>query len=145
MTVKGSVLDVAAERLLGVRAGDIMGDRLAHQPGRQHQRLDVRRAACLLCDGARRRVLPGGGARPSDATRRRLPPIAAQAAWATVLILTGSLDALGNYVGFAITLFAGIAVAAVFVLRARDPHAPRPVQGGRLSGDARDLRRSSAW
>jgi len=52
--------------------------------------------------------------------------IAAQAAWATILILTGSLDALGNYVAFAITLFAGTAVAAVFVLRARDPHAPRP-------------------
>ena len=28
--------------------------------------------------------------------------------------------------GFAITLFAGIAVAAVFVLRAREPQAPRP-------------------
>jgi APA family basic amino acid/polyamine antiporter len=52
--------------------------------------------------------------------------VAAQAAWATVLILTGSLDALANYVGFAITLFAGIAVAAVFVLRAREPNAPRP-------------------
>jgi APA family basic amino acid/polyamine antiporter len=49
-----------------------------------------------------------------------------QAAWTSILIATGSLDALSNYVGFAITLFAGIAVAAVFVLRARDPHAPRP-------------------
>ena len=52
--------------------------------------------------------------------------ITAQAAWATVLALTGSVDALGNYVAFAITLFAGIAVAAVFVLRAREPNAPRP-------------------
>jgi APA family basic amino acid/polyamine antiporter len=52
--------------------------------------------------------------------------IMAQAAWASVLILTGSLDTLSNYVGFAITLFAGIAVAAVFVLRAREPNAPRP-------------------
>ena len=52
--------------------------------------------------------------------------IVAQAVWASVLILTGSLDTLANYVGFAITLFAGIAVAAVFVLRARDPEAPRP-------------------
>jgi APA family basic amino acid/polyamine antiporter len=52
--------------------------------------------------------------------------IGGQAAWATVLILTGSLDALGNYVAFAITLFAGVAVAAVFVLRAREPNAPRP-------------------
>ena len=52
--------------------------------------------------------------------------IIAQAMWASVLILTGSLDALTNYVGFAIMLFAGIAVAAVFVLRAREPNAPRP-------------------
>jgi APA family basic amino acid/polyamine antiporter len=52
--------------------------------------------------------------------------VIAQAIWATVLILTGSLDSLGNYVGFAITLFSGIAVAAVFVLRARAPNAPRP-------------------
>jgi APA family basic amino acid/polyamine antiporter len=43
-----------------------------------------------------------------------------------VLILTGSRDTLANYVGFAITLFAGIAVAAVFVLRRREPDAPRP-------------------
>jgi len=43
-----------------------------------------------------------------------------------VLILAGSLDALGNYVAFAIPLFAGTAVAAVFVLRARAPEAPRP-------------------
>jgi APA family basic amino acid/polyamine antiporter len=46
--------------------------------------------------------------------------------WATILILTGSLDKLTTYVGFAITLFAGIAVAAVFVLRYREPEAPRP-------------------
>jgi APA family basic amino acid/polyamine antiporter len=52
--------------------------------------------------------------------------VIAQAVWSTVLVLTGSLDALGNYVGFAITLFAGIAVAAVFVLRTREPDAPRP-------------------
>jgi len=41
-------------------------------------------------------------------------------------VLTGSLDSIANYVGFAITLFAGTAVAAVFVLRAREPNAPRP-------------------
>ena len=52
--------------------------------------------------------------------------IAAQAAFAVLLVLTGSLDALANYVGFAITLFLGLAVAAVFVLRSREPDAPRP-------------------
>ena len=52
--------------------------------------------------------------------------IVAQAAFAILLVLTGSLDALANYVGFAITLFLGLAVAAVFVLRSREPNAPRP-------------------
>jgi APA family basic amino acid/polyamine antiporter len=52
--------------------------------------------------------------------------IMAQAGWTILLILTGSLDALANYVGFAITLFAGVAVAAVFVLRTSDPEALRP-------------------
>src|ERR671919_964949 len=52
--------------------------------------------------------------------------IVAQAAFAILLVLTGSLDALANYVGFAITLFLGLAVASVFVLRAREPNAPRP-------------------
>ena len=124
--VKGSVLDVIGERLLGARAGDIMARRRDHQPGGGHQRVDVRRTARLLRDGARRRVL---SPRPRSVHPKFKTPhasIVAQAMWASVLILTGSLDALTNYVGFAITLFAGIAVAAVFVLRAREPDAPRP-------------------
>src|SRR5919106_2948397 len=52
--------------------------------------------------------------------------ITAQALFAILLVLTGSRDALANYVGFSITLFLGLAVAAVFVLRARDPDAQRP-------------------
>jgi APA family basic amino acid/polyamine antiporter len=52
--------------------------------------------------------------------------ILAQAAFSIVLVLTGSLDSIANYVGFAITLFAGTAVAAVFVLRRREPNAARP-------------------
>jgi APA family basic amino acid/polyamine antiporter len=52
--------------------------------------------------------------------------IVAQTLLATGFILTGSLDRITNYVGFALSLFAGIAVAAVFVLRAREPEAPRP-------------------
>ena len=52
VTVKGSVLDVAADRLLGARAGDAMGIVVHHQPRGGHQRLDVRRTARLLRDGA---------------------------------------------------------------------------------------------
>jgi APA family basic amino acid/polyamine antiporter len=52
--------------------------------------------------------------------------IIAQAVWSSVLVLSGSLTQLVNYTGFAVVLFAGIAVMAVFVLRYREPHANRP-------------------
>lgn len=50
----------------------------------------------------------------------------AQAGWSAVLVLSSTLSGLVNYTGFAIVLFSGIAVAALFVLRRRDPHAERP-------------------
>jgi APA family basic amino acid/polyamine antiporter len=52
--------------------------------------------------------------------------IAAQAAWSSILVLSGTLSQLVAYTGFAIVLFSGIAVLAVFVLRHREPDAPRP-------------------
>ncbi|MGE0449528.1 MAG: APC family permease [Vicinamibacterales bacterium] len=52
--------------------------------------------------------------------------IVAQAAWSSVLVLSGSLSQLVSYTGFAIVLFSGCAVAAVFVLRFREPGAERP-------------------
>jgi APA family basic amino acid/polyamine antiporter len=125
VTLKGSVLDVAAERLIGVRAGDVMG--IVSIIGL------VASVNAMTFAGprvyfamARDGVFVPAAARIHPAYKTPWIAIAAQAVWATILILTGSLDALGNYVAFAITLFAGTAVAAVFVLRARDPHAPRP-------------------
>jgi APA family basic amino acid/polyamine antiporter len=125
VTVKGSVLDVAAERLIGVRAGDIMG--IVSIIGL------VASVNAMTFAGprvyfamARDGVFFPAAARVHPAYKTPWLSIGGQAAWATVLILTGSLDALGNYVAFAITLFAGTAVAAVFVLRAREPNAPRP-------------------
>jgi APA family basic amino acid/polyamine antiporter len=52
--------------------------------------------------------------------------IVAQTVWASLLILTGSGNALITYTGFSITLFLGIAVFALFVLRQREPNAVRP-------------------
>ena len=125
VTLKGSVLDVAAERLIGVRAGDVMG--IVSIIGL------VASVNAMTFAGprvyfamARDGVFVPAAAQIHPVYRTPWIAIAAQALWATILILTGSLDALGNYVAFAITLFAGTAVAAVFVLRARDPHAPRP-------------------
>ena len=51
--------------------------------------------------------------------------IVAQALWSSVLVLSGTLSELVNYTGFAVVLFAGVAVSTLFVLRRRDP-ATRP-------------------
>jgi APA family basic amino acid/polyamine antiporter len=52
--------------------------------------------------------------------------ILAQAVWSSVLVLSGTLSQLVNYTGFAVVLFSAIAVCALFVLRRREPSAPRP-------------------
>ena len=52
--------------------------------------------------------------------------ILGQGAWSALLVVSGTFEQLVNYTGFAIMLFAGIAVGALFVLRHRQPDAPRP-------------------
>jgi APA family basic amino acid/polyamine antiporter len=123
--VKGSVLDVIAEKLLGVQAGNIMGvvSIISLPAGINALTFAGQRVYYAM---PRDGVFHPAAARVHPKYKTPAASIVAQAAWATVLILTGSLDKLTTYVGFAITLFAGIAVAAVFVLRSREPEAPRP-------------------
>jgi APA family basic amino acid/polyamine antiporter len=52
--------------------------------------------------------------------------ILAQAAWASVLALSGSYDTLTDSVIFASWLFYGLTTASLFVFRKRLPDAPRP-------------------
>jgi basic amino acid/polyamine antiporter, APA family len=52
--------------------------------------------------------------------------ILAQAAWASVLALSGSYDALTDSVIFASWLFYGLVTASLFVFRRTMPDAPRP-------------------
>lgn len=52
--------------------------------------------------------------------------IVAQSLWSAVLVLCGTLSQLVSYTGFAVILFSAVAVASLFVLRRRDPNAPRP-------------------
>lgn len=125
LTVKGSVLDVAADRLLGERAGDAMGivSIISLAAGINAWTFVGPRVYFAM---ARDGVFFPAAARVHPTYKTPAISIVAQALWATLLVLTGSLDTLGNYVAFAITLFAGTAVAAVFVLRRRASDAPRP-------------------
>jgi len=123
--VRGSVLDVIADRLLGARAGDIMG------------------IVSLISLAASIGAMTIAGPRVYYAMARDgvfLPPaarvhprydtpavsIVAQAMWSALLVLSGGASALIRYTGFAISLFSAIAVVALFVLRRREPDAPRP-------------------
>jgi len=124
-TVRGSVLDVIGERLLGARAADILAvvAIVSLAAGINAWTFAGPRVYYAM---ARDGVFFPAASHVHPRFKTPHVSITAQALWASVLILTGSLDSLTNYVGFAITLFAGIAVAAVFVLRAREPEAPRP-------------------
>ena len=120
-----SVLDVVGDRLLGPRAGDIMAivAILSLAAGINAWTFAGPRVYFAM---ARDNAFFKSAARVHPKYKTPAASIIAQAVLAIVLILTGSLDAIANYVGFAITLFAGTAVAAVFVLRRREPNAPRP-------------------
>jgi basic amino acid/polyamine antiporter, APA family len=123
--VQGSVLDLVADRLLGAAAGNVMA------------------VVALISLSASISAMTFAGPRVYFAMARdglffrrlavvhpryRTPALAivAQAAWSSVLVLSAETTKLVNYTGFAITLFLGLAVAGLFVLRAREPHAERP-------------------
>jgi basic amino acid/polyamine antiporter, APA family len=123
--VQGSVLDVIADRLLGASAGNIMGVVSIISLAATISAMTFagpRVYYAMARDGlffpAAARVHP----------RYRTPAVAivAQAIWSSLLVLSGSADALTRYTGFAVVLFSGVAVAALFVLRFREPSAPRP-------------------
>jgi len=75
---------------------------------------------------ARDGLFPGRADRIHPRFRAPTRAIVAQTIWSGVLVLSGTLSQLVSYTGFAILLFSGTAVAAVFVLRRREPDAARP-------------------
>ncbi len=64
--------------------------------------------------------------RLSPRTNVPVRAIVAQAAWASVLALSGSYDTLTDSVIFSSWLFYGLMTAALFVFRRKMPNAPRP-------------------
>ncbi|OLE83825.1 MAG: hypothetical protein AUF76_05365 [Acidobacteria bacterium 13_1_20CM_2_65_9] len=123
--VRGSVLDVIADRLLGARAGDIMGIVSLVSLAASISAMTIagpRVYYAMARDG----VFLASAARVHPRYRTPAMSIVAQSIWSTVLVLSGGADALIRYTGFAVILFAGVAVTALFVLRSREPDAPRP-------------------
>ena len=120
-----SILDVVGDRLLGERAGDIMAivAIISLAAGINAWTFAGPRVYFAM---ARDNAFFKSAARVHPKYKTPAASIIAQAILAIILVLTGSLDSIANYVGFAITLFAGAAVAALFVYRKREPNAPRP-------------------
>jgi APA family basic amino acid/polyamine antiporter len=124
-TIRGSVLDVIAERLLGAAAGNIMGVVSIVSLTASISAMTFagpRVYYAMARDGlffARAGVVHSRYRTPAAA-------IVAQAIWSSVLVLTATADVLVQYTGFAIVLFSGVAVVALFVLRRKEPDAERP-------------------
>jgi APA family basic amino acid/polyamine antiporter len=124
-TVKGSVLDVVADKLLGGAAGNIMGV-VAIVSLLASVNANIFAGPRVYYAMARDGLFFSSAARVHERYRTPAVAIVAQAAWTSLLILSGGADALTRYTGFAVTLFATVAVSALFVLRRREPDAPRP-------------------
>ena len=123
--LKGSVLDVVADRLLGSGAGHVMGlvSIVSLMASNSAMTFAGPRVYFAM---ARDGVFFDAAAKVHHSYRTPAFAIVAQTVWASLLILTGSGNALITYTGFSITLFLGVAVFALFVLRWREPNAERP-------------------
>jgi APA family basic amino acid/polyamine antiporter len=123
--VQGSVLDVIADRLLGTSAGDVMGVVSIISIAASISAMTFagpRVYYAMARDG----MFFSRAARVHQQYHTPAVSILAQAAWSGLLVLTGSAATLTNYTGFAVVLFAGVAVSALFALRRREPNAVRP-------------------
>ena len=123
--VMGTLVDTVAERLFGFVAANLIGAFTIVSL--------LASISAMILAGPRVYFAMARDGLFLDAMGRvhpkfRAPTVAivAQAIWSGVLVLSANLSQLVSYTGFAIVLFSGIAVSAVFVLRRRHPEAERP-------------------
>jgi len=117
--------DVVAQRLFGAAAGTLLALLTIFSIAASISAM-VLAGPRVYYAMARDGVFPSAVARVHARFRTPAIAIATQAAWSSVLVLSGTLAGLVNYTGFAVMLFAGAAVLALFVLRWREPAAARP-------------------
>jgi len=123
--VRGSVLDVIADRLLGSRAGNVMGVVSLVSLAASISAMTIAGPRVYFAM-ARDHVFFAPAARLHPRYQTPAIAIVSQALWSSVLVVSGGADALIRYTGFAVVLFSGIAVVALFVLRSRNPNDARP-------------------
>ena len=125
LTKSGTFTDVVAERLFGFVAGNVITVFFIVSTAASISAM-VLAGPRVYFAMARDHVFLESAARVHPTYRTPMLAITAQAVWASVLVLSGNLQELISYTGVAVVLFAGVAVAALFVLRRREPHADRP-------------------
>ena len=121
----GRLTDLVAERLFGFVAGNLLGIFTIVSIAASVSAM-VLSGPRVYYAMARDGVFLASAARVHPKYRTPVLAIAAQAVWSSVLVMSATLSQLVAYTGFAIVLFSGVAVLAVFVLRHRDPGAHRP-------------------
>jgi APA family basic amino acid/polyamine antiporter len=119
------VIDAAADRLFGAGVGDVLAVITLF--------IVTGSISAMVFAGprvyyamARDGLFLAGAARVHPRYRTPAFSIAAQGVWSGLLVLSGTFGQLVEYTGFAVVLFAGVAVAGLFVLRRREPAAERP-------------------
>ncbi len=123
--VSGGLTDLVAERLFGFVAGNVLAIFTIVSIAASISAMvwaGPRVYYAMARDGV---FLPAAG-RVHVRSHTPVRAIVAQAIWSSVLVLSGTLSSLVAYTGFAVVLFSGIAVIALFVLRHREPNTVRP-------------------
>jgi basic amino acid/polyamine antiporter, APA family len=124
-SLRGSLVDTVAERLFGFVAGNVLALFSIVSIAASISAM-VLAGPRVYYAMARDGMFLSAAARVHPQYRTPASAIVAQALWSGVLVLSGTLSQLVSYTGFAVVLFAAVAVAALFVLRWREPNAPRP-------------------
>jgi APA family basic amino acid/polyamine antiporter len=121
----GRLIDTVAERLFGFATADFVAAFTIVSIAASVSAMIIAGPRVYFAM-ARDGVFPSAAERIDPRSRVPVIAIVAQSVWSGVLVLAGTLAQLVSYTGFALVLFSGIAVAALFVLRWREPDAPRP-------------------
>jgi basic amino acid/polyamine antiporter, APA family len=121
----GRLMDTVAERLFGFATGDLLAVFTIISLAASISAM-VLAGPRVYFAMARDGIFVRAAGRVHPRFHTPATAIVAQAVWSCILVLSGTLSQLVNYTGFAVVLFAGIAVSTIFTLRRRRGGDARP-------------------